>query len=531
MAAARDASAGPVVRPQVPRAQSGAAVDVAFEKFWEARNPGAAAKAAERILETGIGFDDAWTRLRRGRSFSADVPKGVSTMVNRTSDGLEHTVTLLVPAGYDPARSYQVCFQLHGGVDRRTADEGTRERVDRLPGTEEQIYVFPSGWREAAWWHGNQVENMVGILDRLRRRYHIDENRVHLTGISDGGTGAYFMAFRETTPWASFVPLNGSLKVLSNTGIGVDGQLYIGNLTNKPFFIVNGGQDRLYPTVAAEPYINLIRRAGATVVYRPQPDAGHDVSWWPSERDNVEAFVRDHPRDPLPDRLSWETERTDRYNRAHWLIIDKLGTADGESRFDDANTVPSEIGFDFGMRVDTSSVKVRVSAVIGRSAAEAMGLKKGDLLLEIDGRTVGSTEEIIGAMQKHPPGTDIVFLVERRGQSQKLATEFPPRGGAAMQLFPRTRPSGRVDVVRTGNRIDLRTRGVRELTLLVSPDDFDLDRPVMVVANGKLLFEGKVEKDVATLFGWAARDNDRTMLFAAELKVQPGVSGSVRRPQ
>jgi hypothetical protein len=26
-------------------------------------------------------------------------------------------------------------------------------------------------------------------------------------GISDGGTGTYFMAFRNPTPWASFLPL------------------------------------------------------------------------------------------------------------------------------------------------------------------------------------------------------------------------------------------------------------------------------------------------------------------------------------
>ncbi len=26
-------------------------------------------------------------------------------------------------------------------------------------------------------------------------------------------------------------------------------------------------------------------------------------------------------RDPLPERIIWETERTDRYNRLHWLVL------------------------------------------------------------------------------------------------------------------------------------------------------------------------------------------------------------------
>jgi hypothetical protein len=43
---------------------------------------------------------------------------------------------------------------------------------------------------------------------------------------------------------------------------------------------------------------------------------------------------------------------------------------------------------------------------------------------------------------------------------------------------------------------------------------------VRVIANGRKVFNGKVERDVKTLLKWAARDNDRTMLYAAELKIK-----------
>ena len=56
-------------------------------------------------------------------------------------------------------------------------------------------------------------------------------------------------------------------------------------------------------------------------------------------------------------------------------------------------------------------------------------------------------------------------------------------------------------------------------TLLLSPDQFDLNRAVTVVVNGRTVFDGIVQKDVRTLLKWAARDNDRTMLFAAEVPV------------
>ena len=65
-----------------------------------------------------------------------------------------------------------------------------------------------------------------------------------------------------------------------------------------------------------------------------------------------------------------------------------------------------------------------------------------------------------------------------------------------------------------------RRGGVSELTLLLSPDAFNFAQPVKVVANGRVAFEGTVEKSVATLLKWAARDNDRTMLFGAELRIR-----------
>ena len=86
-------------------------------------------------------------------------------------------------------------------------------------------------------------------------------------------------------------------------------------------------------------------------------------------------------------------------------------------------------------------------------------------------------------------------------------------------LFEHRHPSGRVDLVRTGNVVKATTRGVAEFTLLLSPDTFDFGQPVRVETNGHVAFEGMVDKNLTTLLTWAARDNDRTMLFGAELHV------------
>jgi predicted esterase len=422
-------------------AQSPSATDPAFAEFWRADDPKEAERAAERILKTRIDFETAYARLKVGRpyamektgQFSLRFPAGAGVVFD---NGIE------VPTDYSPERSWPMRVQLHGGLSRRqlVAIGGTaleengptqggrppsvarQRQANRIPG-ESQIYVFPSGAADAGWWHAHQVDNILRLVDRLKRRYNIDESRIYLTGISDGGTGAYYMAMKDPTVWSSFLPLNGSIKVLGNPAVRADGELYASNLVNRPFYIVSGGRDPLYPVAHVATHVEAFNRMGVSLVFRAQTDAGHDTSWWPYERGLFEQFVKQRPRVAHPTRVSWETERTDRFNRADWVIVDRLGSGSADATFENVD------------------------------------------------------------------------------------------------LFEHRRPSGRIDVVRTGNTFEARTRGVGEFTLLLSPDAIDFAQPVTVTVNGAQLFHGVVKKDPGPLLKWAAIDNDRTRLYGAELEV------------
>ena len=173
-----------------------------------------------------------------------------------------------------------------------------------------------------------------------------------------------------------------------------------------------------------EPSLEQLRKGGVQMVYKPQPEAGHDTSWWPKVKGEFEDFVREHPRNPLPDRLMWETSETGPSGRLHWVLFDSIGPQRGE--------------------------------------------------------------------ESEP--ADLVFRHRAR--------------------------SGRILLERKGNTVEATTRGIAEFTLLLSPAQFDFAQPIKVTTNGHSAFEGRVEKSLATLVKWAARDNDRTMLFGAELKVR-----------
>jgi dienelactone hydrolase len=421
-------------------AQSPGAVDKAFADFWKAEDARAAGRVVERVVKSGVSFDEAYARLKAGRTYGKE-KTGELPMRFTAAAGMLFENRVEIPVDYVPSRRWQMRVQLHGGVSRpaptraatsleeespaqggRPPDVASTRRENRIRG-ENQIYIYPSGFAGAEWWHANQFENILRLVDRVKRKYNVDESHIYMTGVSDGGTGTYYMAMKDPTVWSAFLPLNGSIKVLTNPDARADGELFSTNLANRPFYIVSGGRDPLYPARDVQTHVDAFQRIGVPLVFRPQPDAGHDTSWWPYERSLFEQFVKQKPREAHPARVSWQTESTDRFNQADWLVIDKLG--------------------------------------------------------------MGSIDY-----------------------------DFEP-----LDIFAHRRPSGRIDITRSANVFEAQTRGVREFTLLLSPDAVDFGLPVRVRVNGQPVFEGTVTRDLAVLLKWAARDNDRTRLYGAELKV------------
>jgi predicted esterase len=494
-----------------------AAIERAFQSYFSASDRGAAAERVPAIVKTGVSFEEAVDILRQGRDYGDKVGRGLQ--YGRTS--VEHHFVYVVPESYDPTLSYQVKVYLHDGVRRARPLPLERLRTDVLPSPIDEIGVYPAAWTDSAWWSASQVDNLGRILDRLKRAYNIDENRIFLTGTSDGGTGAYFMAFKDTTPWAAFLPMIGDMTVLGNPRTRVDAEIYPGNAVNKPLYIVNTGLDRLYPAHTVQPYVEHLQKLGARAFFRVYADADHSTVWWHDESSSIEEFVHDHQRDPLPSKISWETERVDRFNRAHWLIIDRLGEIEEESQLADSNVMQRGLEYDFGLRLARSGDRRRVGEVSNGSNAARMGLREGDRLVEVNGTAVEAGIDLTASIQRWKVGDEVSLVVERGGRKVPVQGRFEPSEIEAppTPIFPRRKPSGRVDVVRKGNVVEASTRGVAAFTLLLSPSVFDFDHPVRVIANGKVVFDGPIERSLATLLKWAARDDDRTMLFGAELAI------------
>ena len=292
--------------------------------FWKSPSGEQQDKNIEALISASPDALTLYRWLQRGPKFSVDVETGVVERVRINKSGLEMPYVMLIPPSYKPTKSYPVEFILHGGVGRKKWQDGDvfwRGGYDSLKHPD-KIVVVPAAWNNAYWWQSEQAENLPEILKAVKREYNVDDNRVSLTGVSDGGTGAYFFAFKQPTPWSAFFPYIGNAAVLRNPQSGGGYRLYFENLRNKPLFIVNGEKDPLYPVSSVAPFMKVLVEAGVEHEFVPIPGGGHNLNWMPSQAAAIQSFKEKNPRVPLPDSIQWVADRTDIYNRNHWLRID-----------------------------------------------------------------------------------------------------------------------------------------------------------------------------------------------------------------
>jgi len=294
--------------------------------FWSASTEAEIESSKRQLMAQAPDIETLYQWLDAGPAFAQDVALGQQESARVDFDGTRYPFVYLIPETYDATRSYPVEFMLHGGVSRPEwgpGGEWWRRGYDSLK-KEDRIVVVPAAWNAAFWWFENQADNLPSILRELKQIYNIDDNRVTLSGVSDGGTGAYFFAFKQSTEWAAFLPYIGHPGVLRNPQSGPGYKLYFENLMSRPLYIVNGENDPLYPVSSIEPFISILQEANIDHVFRAIEDGGHNTNWLPDEQPMIEQFKLDNPRDPFPNQLSWVTDRSDRYNRNLWMRIEEL---------------------------------------------------------------------------------------------------------------------------------------------------------------------------------------------------------------
>jgi len=107
-----------------------------------------------------------------------------------------------------------------------------------------------------------------------------------------------------------------------------------------------------------------------------------------------------------------------------------IGVVSTEPRKIGGSTRPESVRGWLGIGLGGGQSGLGITSVASRSAAEKAGVKQGDLVKSIDGKTMKSVRQIVETVGSHPPGRTIKLLVERDDEELELtATLGRPQAG------------------------------------------------------------------------------------------------------
>lgn len=179
---------------------------------------------------------------------------------------------IFLPARYQMRRQHlPLLVFLHGASDVGTNIDKLKDEILKLmpsvPGVSsavpEQRFILLAPQSPDPQW---DLEALNTLLDGVIRRYHVDENRVYLTGVSLGGGATWALAAAYPEKFAAIVPVGGS-------GDPADAKKLVGI----PVWAFHGAKDATVPLELDKKMVDAVKAAGGTVDFTIYDDAGHDI--------------------------------------------------------------------------------------------------------------------------------------------------------------------------------------------------------------------------------------------------------------
>jgi predicted esterase len=352
---------------------------IVIEKYLHAASSVVSENEMEELIAQNPPFDSVYARLQTGRAYDNKVKRGFLCWDRKTDAGIQLFALIFIPYDYTPEKKYPVRVFLHGDISLTDPYNVFRFIDTTLQDYKavKQIRIYPSGYFAARWYYDLQYRNVMQLIDSVKEIYNVDENRISLGGVSDGGTGTYAFANYNVTPYSCFTPYIGSAAGLFLLG---QHQAYFLNYANKPFFIVNGARDEVFPKEIVTPWVDQIRRLNRDVSFFMLDTFGHTLRWMPLLKDTLDSFIAHHPRNAFPDHLVWQTEDL-RYNRNHWVIIESIGETRHYSRdLQDENLVLINGTTQFAFKRDSAWALIDVNREGNTIRVKTNGVKSFTLL-------------------------------------------------------------------------------------------------------------------------------------------------------
>ena len=147
-----------------------------------------------------------------------------------------------------------------------------------------------------------------------------------------------------------------------------------------------------------------------------------------------------------------------------------------------------------------------------------MGLKKDDIVIEMDGKAVENIEKLSELKTYKKRGDNVSLTVLREDKEAELSGKFPEV--EFNDAFSYDLPSGAVKVKSWGNHFEIETSRIDELAIYINPDMVNLRNPVTVNINGKEVFNEHIEIDRKFMIENFQKNFDRKAIWVNKIIIK-----------
>src|SRR5690606_6684400 len=159
------------------------------------------------------------------------------------------------------------------------------------------------------------------MLKQIKKTINVDDDKVFISGHSNGATGSFSYLMKQPTQFAGFYGFNTQPKVFT-------GGTFIENSKNRSFINFSTDEDYYYPPNANDDFTKLMNQINAD--YKEYRYNGFP-HWFPKFDESEPAYVilfndlLSTKRNPFPKTINWEFD-DENYGSIDWISNIKLDT-------------------------------------------------------------------------------------------------------------------------------------------------------------------------------------------------------------
>ncbi|MEC8832647.1 MAG: dienelactone hydrolase family protein [Bacteroidota bacterium] len=174
--------------------------------------------------------------------------------------GVYWNFRLVVPEEASENNRRPLLLHLHGGASNLIPDAHQSTDCILRSGFEDMHpYVVSPNSNGELWFSPSNQVQVLALLDLISSTLFVDNDKVAVTGFSDGGNGSWFYAQFYGVLFAAAIPISTSYNTENASG-------EVSPITI-PLYVIHGSEDQLFPLETTEGFVTASIEAGSDIEF------------------------------------------------------------------------------------------------------------------------------------------------------------------------------------------------------------------------------------------------------------------------